>query len=125
MAQITIIGLGLVGNSIGLALRRYSQSPEGKSNPFTVVGYDSTLDLQQVALRKVGSIDKTSWDLPSAVREAAFVIIATPTMQVREVLEAVAPHLRERAIISDTASSKEVVLRWARELLPGTVSFVG
>ncbi len=125
MAQITIIGLGLVGNSIGLALRRYSQSAEGKSNPFTVVGYDTTLDKQQEAMRKIGSIDKTSWDLPSAVREASFVIIATPTMQVRETLVAIAPHLRERAIVSDTSNSKEIVLRWAKEILPDTVSFVG
>src|SRR4051812_29485341 len=113
MAQITIIGLGIVGNSIGLALRRYSQSPEGRANPFMVVGYDGDLDLQQAAQRKVGSIDRTSWDLPSAVREAGFVIIATPTMQVREVLQQIAPHLRDRAIVSDTASSKEAVLAWA------------
>ena len=40
MPQITIIGLGTVGQSLGLALHRYMQTTEGQANHFTIIGYD-------------------------------------------------------------------------------------
>src|SRR5690349_15718550 len=125
MAQVTLIGLGPVGNSIGLALRRYAAQPENKGQRFTVVGYDRDLDRLQLAGRKLGSIDRPAGDLAGAVAEAAFVIIAQPTRQVRQTLADIAPHLPQGAIVSDTASTKHIVLRWAAELLPAGVSFVG
>ncbi len=125
MAQVTLIGLGSVGNSIGLALRRYAAQPENKGQRFTVVGYDRDLDRLQLAGRKLGSIDRPAGDLAGAVAEAAFVIIAQPTRQVRQTLADIASHLPQGAIVSDTASTKHIVLRWAAELLPPGVSFVG
>src|SRR3972149_35582 len=53
------------------------------------------------------------------------VTLATPILAVREVLEQIAPELREGAVVTDTASTKERVLGWAAELLPQHVSFVG
>jgi prephenate dehydrogenase len=125
MAQVTLIGLGTVGNSLGLALRRYASAPENRTQRFTVVGYDPDVDLMQQAQRKHQSVDRTAWDIASAVQEAAFVVITLPTRQVRQALADMAPHLAEGAIISDTASTKGIVLRWAAELLPPTASFVG
>jgi prephenate dehydrogenase len=125
MAQVTLIGLGPVGNSIGLALRRYAAQPENKAQRFTVVGYDPDLDRLQLAGRKLGSIDRPAGDLASAVADAAFVIIAQPTRQVRQTLADIAPHLPQGSIVTDTASTKHIVLRWAAELLPSGVSFVG
>ncbi len=125
MPQVTLIGLGAVGNSIGLALRRYAAQPENKAQRFTVVGYDPDLDRLQIAGRKIGSIDRPAGDLAGAVADAAFVIISQPTRQVRQTLADIAPHLPQGAIVSDTASTKHIVLRWAAELLPPGVSFVG
>ena len=125
MAQVTLIGLGVVGNSLGLALRRYAALPENKTQRFTVVGFDTDHDRLQAAERKHKSIDRAVWDLPSAVREATFVIVTLPMQALRQALADMAPHLPSGAIVSDTASTKNLVLRWAAELLPPRVSFVG
>src|SRR5690242_2508158 len=125
MAQVTLIGLGPVGNSIGLALRRYANLPENKTQRFTVVGYDPQSERLHDAARTYLSIDHAAGDLGAAVREAAFVVITLPTREIRQTLADMAPYLAPGAIVSDTASSKHVVLRWAAELLPAGVSFVG
>jgi prephenate dehydrogenase len=52
-------------------------------------------------------------------------VVATPILQMREVFELIAPALGEGAVVTDTASTKREVLRWAEELLPESVSFVG
>ncbi len=123
MAQITIVGLGTIGSSLGLALHQYMQTTEGRAAQFTVVGYDPARDMQMA--QKSGSVDRIASDLAGAVRDSAFVIIAMPTLQVREILAALGPLVPRGATVTDTAPGKRLVLQWAAELLPGTVSFVG
>lgn len=53
------------------------------------------------------------------------VIIATPVLAVREVMQEIGGELGAGAVVTDTASTKAQVLRWAEELLPAGVSFVG
>jgi prephenate dehydrogenase len=53
------------------------------------------------------------------------VIIATPIINVRKVLEEIAPHLQRGAVVTDTASTKREVIRWADSILPAHVHFVG
>ncbi|MGI8587879.1 MAG: prephenate dehydrogenase [Chloroflexia bacterium] len=125
MPQITIIGLGAVGSSLGMALKRSMQAPGGKTGQFTIVGYDPDLDTLKMSQQQDMSIDRAAGDLASAVREASFVIVATPTRQLRETLAGIAPHLPEGATVTDTAPAKRLALQWAGELLPSGVSFVG
>ena len=116
--RITIIGLGLIGGSLGLALKA-AGLPDVE-----VVGHDRERGAESKA-RKMGAIDTAEHNLPRAVEGAGMVIIATPILAVREVLEQIAPDLREGAVVTDTASTKERVLEWAAQLLPPHVSFVG
>ena len=53
------------------------------------------------------------------------VIVCTPILNVRRVFETIAPHLRPGTVVTDTASTKGEVMRWARGLLPDNVHFVG
>ena len=116
--RITIIGLGLIGGSIGLALK--AAAVPGVE----LVGHDREREAESKA-RKMGAIDIAEHNLPRAVQGAGMVIIATPILAVREVLEQIAPDLREGCVVTDTASTKESVLEWAAGLLPTHVSFVG
>jgi len=122
--KVAIIGLGLIGGSWGLALRRWGKSEEGKSIKLEIVGFDVKAT-QRSEAEKQGVCDRTTATPMEAVQGADVIIIATPPAAVRETFEDIADHLVNGAIITDTASTKRQVLRWAKELLPTTVSFIG
>ncbi|MSQ08908.1 MAG: prephenate dehydrogenase [Dehalococcoidia bacterium] len=116
--QITIIGLGHVGSSLGMALRA---AYHGKGE---VVGYDADPKTHNEA-KKSGAVDRTEWNMDDAVRGSDMVVVAVPASAVRDIFEAVGPHLKEGAVVTDTTATKRQVLAWADELLPATVGFVG
>ncbi|MFM9106161.1 MAG: prephenate dehydrogenase [Chloroflexota bacterium] len=125
MQRVTIIGLGLIGGSIGLGLRRWASANGSGGRPaLEVVGFSTNLDKQSRAER-MKAVDRTAWDLPKAVEGADLVIIATPVMAMEEVFESIAPHLKPGAVVTDAASTKAEVMRWARERLPASIHFVG
>ena len=116
--RIAIIGLGLIGGSLGLAIKG------ARLDNLEVVGYSRRPGVR-VKARRLGAIDRAAEDVRSAVEDAALVVIATPILAIREVMEEVAPVLREGCVVTDTGSTKAEVLRWAGEVLPGHVDFVG
>lgn len=119
MTKLTIIGLGLIGGSLGLALKRAGL------DDLEVTGFDREPDVEKRAL-KLGAIDRAGdRTMADAVQGAALVVIAAPILQVHKVLEEIAPALREGAVVTDTASTKAEVCRWADEALPEHISFVG
>lgn len=115
--HVAIVGLGLIGSSIGLALHRYGEK-------LTVVGHDPDPLLASKA-KHAGAVDRTEWNLISAVAPADRVILALPLDQLRATLEAIKQDLRPGCIVMDTADVKTPVLQWAEELLPPEVHFVG
>ena len=125
MQRVLIVGLGLIGGSIGLALRRWSEERkvDGRK-PLEVIGFDPNLDHQRAA-EKLGAVDKGAWDLSKAARDADVVILATPVNSMRAVMQDIAPHLRPGAIVADTGSTKAQVLKWSGEILPREVHFIG
>lgn len=118
MPNYTIIGLGRIGTSIGMAIR----GRQGKKSH--VIGYDSDSSSQTTA-RRMGAIDDVEWNLDKAVSDADLVIVATPAGALYDVFEAIGPHLKEGAVVTDTSPAKRAVLKWADELLPSHVGFVG
>lgn len=120
MQQITIIGLGLIGGSVGLALRRWSAQ---HNNALNITGYDADMDKQSLA-KKMGVVDATTWSLGDAVANADVVIIATPVGAMKEIFSDIGPHLKQGAIVTDTGSTKTNMLEWAASL-PSHVAFVG
>jgi prephenate dehydrogenase len=118
--HVTIIGLGLIGGSIGLALKRWSRD---NANALHLTGFDEDVSQQNKA-KKMGCVDTTEWTLGKAVSNADIVVIATPVQKMREIFSDIADFLKPGAIVTDTGSTKVDVLSWARSL-PDTVSFVG
>lgn len=115
--QITIVGTGCVGTSIGLALRETTQ-------PVFIVGHDKESAHAGTA-RRMKAIDKADWNLISACENADLVVLAIPMSGIEETLKALASYLKEGSIVTDTASLKGQVIDWAEALLPETVNFVG
>jgi len=116
--RVAIIGLGLIGSSIGLALKQLAKSG------WSIVGYVRRPEVASVAL-KLGAIDTAKTKLSDAVREAELVIIATPVLTIKEILSQIANHLPLGCVVTDTASTKVQVMKWAEEILPPTVNFIG
>lgn len=115
--QITIIGLGQIGASIGLALKARGANVHR-------VGHDKDSQAAKDA-QKAGAVDDFKYNLPDSVRNAKIVILALPFGEVRETLEVIAPDLQEGTLILDTAPSKGTVAAWATELLPQGRFYVG
>jgi prephenate dehydrogenase len=116
-ARIAIVGLGAIGVSMGLALRQAEQS-------LLVVGHDKDAE-RAGAARRLKAVDKTEWNLIAACENADLVILAIPMSAMEATMRALAPHLKEGCVVTDAASLKEPVVRWAAQVLPETVSFVG
>ena len=115
--RIAIIGLGLIGGSMGLALRRAEAD-------FEVVGFARRPEVASRAL-ELGAVNRTEGELHSAVKGADMVIIATPAMAMKGILAEIGGSLREGSIVTDTASTKAKVMGWMEESLPPSVSFIG
>ncbi|MBC7261196.1 MAG: prephenate dehydrogenase/arogenate dehydrogenase family protein, partial [Chloroflexi bacterium] len=115
--RTTVIGLGLVGSSIGLALK-------GTGADLEIIGHDKDSDAARRAY-KSGCVDRTEWNLINACEGADLIIISTPLAGVKSTLAAIAQDVKPGCVITDTANLKVPVLDWARESLPNTVYFVG
>ncbi len=115
--RVAIIGLGLIGGSIGLALHRAKGARE-------ITGYDLGKGICDRA-HKIGAIDQPYTALADGVRGAELIILATPVGAMRSLLQDIAPHVSAGAVVTDVASTKAQVINWAEEFLPTSVSFVG
>jgi prephenate dehydrogenase len=116
--RVAIIGLGLIGGSFGLALRKY------RGNAVEVVGFSRRGETIQRA-RQLGAIDAAATDLENAVAGAGVVVVATPVMGMRDILRKASGHLASGCTVTDIGSTKARVMQWADEYLPGGVDFVG
>ncbi len=117
MTTIAIVGTGLMGTSLALAIKSSNLKVD-------IVGtdYDS---IARSGAQKSGAFKKVESRLSNAIRGADVVVFATPIQAMREMMESAANDFEEGCVVTDVGSSKKVVLQWAEEVLPKHVSFVG
>lgn len=115
--QITIIGLGQMGASVGLSLAAH------KEKVFTI-GHDKDYGVEQRA-KKLGAVEETSHNLPTAVENADVVILAIPVHQIRETLSYIAEDLKKDCVVVELSPVKKEVAIWMKELLPSHCHYVG
>lgn len=101
--KITIIGVGLLGGSIGLAVRRRKLA---RQTAGFVRRRASLKDCE-----RAGALDFATTDLPAAVWDADLVILCTPLAQMRPIVERILPVLKRGAIVTDVGSVKTSVVR--------------
>ncbi len=125
MERIAIIGLGRVGASMGLALKRWLVPSDAKSKApeIEIVGFDYDVQTQQAAQR-ARAVDATGWTLPRVVSSAGLVVLAMPPADVRSTMQEIGRHLSDGAIVTDTSPYKQHCLEWASDLLPDHVSYI-
>jgi prephenate dehydrogenase len=114
--QITILGLGQVGTSIGLALAN-------KKEAIVRVGNDRDPGIARRS-QKMGAVDQIQFNLPSAVSKADAVILCLPVDEIKNTLEVIVKDLKEGCVLIDTSPVKVGVAAWASQLLPKERFFV-
>ena len=108
--RVSIVGLGTIGSSLGLALRQAGVVS-------SVIGHDKDPGVASLA-RKLEAVDKTHWRLIPACEDADLVVLAIPMGAVKETLEAIAPTLRDGCVVLNTAPLMTPILDWVGEHLP-------
>jgi prephenate dehydrogenase len=115
---VTILGVGLLGGSIGLALR--SAAPGCR-----IIGYGHRRQSLDKA-REIGAIDAVELDPAAAVAGSDLVVLCTPVGTFEQILGQIAPALTPGALVTDVGSTKRSVVRSAESiLLHEAVEFVG
>lgn len=115
--NITIIGLGQIGASMGLALANHKDQ-------VSLTGHDKSPAIAREA-HKLGAVDKINFNLPASVEGANVVILALPLDQIYETLKFIKLDVRAETVILDTAPAKQVVAGWIRQLMPADRHYVG
>ena len=103
--QITIVGTGLIGGSLGLALRHHGFVGR-------IVGCDKPEVLETAITR--GAIDRGGTDVKQAIRDSDVVVLATPVGAILSLFEKLAPTLPLATLITDTGSTKQQLAERAR-----------
>ncbi|MDD4665653.1 MAG: prephenate dehydrogenase/arogenate dehydrogenase family protein [Clostridia bacterium] len=115
--KITIIGLGLMGGSLGLSLKKKIAEVE-------VRGVDQCGELVCQA-EKRGAVDYGTVNLEEGVIGADLIFLATPVSVMPLLCAEMAPYLKDGAIVSDLGSVKEQLVECLEEILPARVFFLG
>ena len=115
-ARLCIIGLGLMGGSLGMALRARHACQ-------TVSGSDSKPDVCRQAV-VVGAVDESTVDAIAAVRQADIVVLAAPVRTIIRLAADLGPHMQPGVLLMDTGSTKVDIMQ-AMESLPPHVQAVG
>ena len=114
---LTIVGVGLIGGSLGLAARRRGVAQQ-------VIGYGRQQASLDRAL-KVGAINKGVLDLREAVRPAELVVFCTPVEQIAEQVSIAAGVCTPGTILTDVGSTKAAIVHCLEGQLPRGVHFIG
>lgn len=117
MKKIAILGVGLMGGSLSLALRK-------KFPGVSVWGYARSRRSYD-KLRKLKILNRVERDLKNAVENADLVVLALPVGVIISYFKKITPFLKKGAIVFDLGSSKGVIEKGITECLPKGVSFVG
>jgi len=109
--KLVIIGVGLIGGSFALALRKAGLVKH-------IVGLGRSRENLQRAL-KLGILNEIDDDFSLALKNADLVFLAIPVGQTTKILSQIAPHLESKTIITDAGSTKQDVIAAARSFLHG------
>lgn len=115
--KICVIGLGLIGGSIALAIK--------KEHDATIVGVDVNFDQLKLA-QSLQVIDEIAENMEEGVREADLIILAAPVKKTEQLLtELQHLPLKEGAIVTDVGSTKTKIFEKAAPLHRKNVTFIG
>ncbi len=115
--KISIIGLGLIGGSLGMALCQYDPK-------LRIIGYDCSLSACKEALERK-AVHRIASSLEDAVKESELVLIAVPVEKIQGIVEESSPYFKTGSVIMDVGSTKGFLAHTIPSILPPGVYYVG
>ncbi|HWR08147.1 prephenate dehydrogenase [Sporomusa sp.] len=115
--RIAIIGMGLIGGSLGLALKA------ARGGKVEITGVD-TNELSLIKARQRGAADIVTADVKAGIADADMIFLCTPVLQAATLVKEMAPYLKPGAILTDTCSTKHYLIQEITALLPAGVYYV-
>ena len=115
--QVALIGVGLIGGSLGMVIKRQALAAR-------VIGYDLNVKDLRTAV-KMGAIDEFVNDPSDCVRGADLVVLAIPVGSYESSLRSWASSLRPGALVTDVGSVKGALVERAELAIPSHANFVG
>lgn len=122
--RVGIIGLGRIGASIALALRRHNRNPKAKYH-FAIQGYDRQQGTKEALKERDAAEVLNARSAQRAAREADLVILAQPYHEIEASLRDIANALREGAVVLNLSLLQLPAAEWAEKLLDKGVYHVG
>lgn len=117
MKKVAIIGLGLIGGSLGLAIKQNKLAAK-------VIGLPHREETIAQAL-EMGAIDEGSTDLKTGLAEADLVFICIPLSLIIPKLQEIISYLKPGAIVTDVGSVKGPIVSAAKKIVPKGIKFIG
>lgn len=115
--HITIIGLGLIGGSLGLDFKEVG----GSQVVVTGVDCDEETLTKAVAC---GAVDYSTSDLAKGVEKADIIFLCTPVLQIVPIIKRMLPYLKPGAILTDVGSTKGFLAQEIAAMLPSGIDYV-
>ncbi|MFC1650613.1 prephenate dehydrogenase/arogenate dehydrogenase family protein [Candidatus Latescibacterota bacterium] len=116
--RIVIVGVGLIGGSLGLAIRR-------KNKDIKIIGVSSDAAVKSAV--DMGVIDEGYGysELETAVKDADIIFLCTPINRIKELMTDLSAWLKPGALVTDVGSTKHEISNHAGDVLPAGVYFIG
>ena len=115
--KLAIIGVGLIGGSLGLALK----ARLGKD--IYITGLCRTQRSMDLAVAR-GAVDMASPDIAAVVGDADIIFLSTPVLQMMPMVEKLLPHVKKGVILTDAGSTKQYLWQHLQKILPPDVYYI-
>ena len=115
--QLAIIGVGLIGGSLGLSLKSKLGSD------IYITGLCRTQKSMDLA-KELGAVDFASADVKSIVADADIIFLSPPVLQIVPMVEKILPFLKAGCILTDAGSTKQYIWQHLKKILPPNIYYI-
>ena len=115
--NLAIIGVGLIGGSLGLCLK------DKMGDSICITGLCRSQKSMDMAM-KLGAVDYATADIEKVVKDADIVFLSPPVLQIVPMVEKILPYLKKGAILTDAGSTKQYIWQHLQKILPADVYYI-
>ncbi|MBR1730802.1 MAG: prephenate dehydrogenase/arogenate dehydrogenase family protein [Selenomonadaceae bacterium] len=115
--KLAIIGVGLIGGSLGLCLK------DKLGDKIYITGLCRTQKSMNLAM-ELGAVDYASADIESVVKDADIIFLSPPVLQIVPMVKKILPFLKAGCILTDAGSTKKFIFDQLKEILPENIYYI-